>query len=425
MDFNTLLIRLGIDPSNFVNKANEPIKTDTGFIYEVEQDVKERKCPYCNGERVNINDHDTVEIDCSQTDYITDTLRIRKVRLICKDCKKTFTPTIPGISRYYKTSDQTIDMIKNDFYKMLSFSDIAKRYNLTVSRIIQLFDKLFNRVPRKTLPFVLCIDEKKFKEEINQNYCCILYDFDSGSIVDVVKNRQLAYLEEYFSNISERERNGVKYYISDMFDSYKTIRRRYFPKALHVVDLFHVVKLLTQAINSIRIKAMKTYDTDTIEYSFMKRHWKLFLCRKEDIPVNKTFLHKKTGLEYPLYDMVFRCVIKDETLNKGYNILQDLYHYNHKDSFTDAFEFVLYIADRLILSGNDSLETVGHSYKRWAAEIANGLAYSQSNRRFTNTIAEANNNHIQTIVKIAYGYHNFERFRKRVLLIRTYKKDLK
>ena len=37
MDFNTLLLRLGISPDNFINKDNEPIPTSNGFIYDLEQ----------------------------------------------------------------------------------------------------------------------------------------------------------------------------------------------------------------------------------------------------------------------------------------------------------------------------------------------------------------------------------------------------
>ena len=36
MDYNSLLLRLGLNPSNFVNRVNEPIKTEQGFIYEVD-----------------------------------------------------------------------------------------------------------------------------------------------------------------------------------------------------------------------------------------------------------------------------------------------------------------------------------------------------------------------------------------------------
>jgi transposase len=37
--------------------------------------------------------------------------------------------------------------------------------------------------------------------------------------------------------------------------------------------------------------------------------------------------------------------------------------------------------------------------------------------RLTNTKMEATNNLVKTVIKEAYGYRNFERFRKRALLI--------
>lgn len=424
MNFNTILLRLGLDPDDFVNKLSEPIRTKEGFIYEADQEIKERICPYCHSHKVIIHDHDIIEVNCSQTDQIRDILRIRKTRLMCKDCKKTFTPDISGIDRYSRISRQSLDMIINDFFKPMSFTAIGERYGLSVNRIIQIFDEKISFVPRKTLPGTLCIDEKRFAEEFNQKYCCVLYDFDSGMITDVIRNRQLPYLEEYFSSIKESERNRVRYFISDMNDPYRSIKKKYFPKALHIVDLFHVIRLLNEAVRKIRVKAMNRYGKEKLEYGFMKRHWKLFQCRKEDIP-NKMYMHRKSGLEYPLSDLLLRCVFKDHLLNEAYNILQDIYHYKERFySFTEAFEFIMYIADRLLISGDELLEAVGRSYRKWAAEIANGLSYSQNGRRFTNGIAECDNNHIDTLIKIAYGYHNFERFRKRVLLIRTYKKDL-
>ena len=36
MNFNTILYRLVIDPSYFINRFIEPIKTEYGFIYDVE-----------------------------------------------------------------------------------------------------------------------------------------------------------------------------------------------------------------------------------------------------------------------------------------------------------------------------------------------------------------------------------------------------
>jgi len=424
VNFNTILMRLGLNPDCFINEDNEPIKMPGGFIYEVRQRSDIRYCPYCNCSDAIINDYDYVEINCSETDYIKDILRIKKVRFKCKKCNRTFTPLISGIDRYSKISNQTVNMIVKDFTKMISFADISKRYDLSTSRVIQIFDEKIKFVPRRSMPFALCIDEIRFNEEINQKYCCVLYDFDRKEIVDIVSNRQLAYLNEYFESIPESERNHTKYFISDMYDGYKTISHKHFKKAIHVVDLFHVISQLTRAVNKVRVKVMKRIGKGNIEYSFMKAHWKFFLCRKENIP-NKYYCSKLTGEAFKYDDMVFRCILKDQKLLEGYNILQDLFHYNqYFFSFNESYEFITNISNRLILIGNEEFEEVGRTYKKWSVEIANGLAKSQSGRHYTNGIAESINNHLKTIIKTAYGYHNFNRFRKRAMMILTYKKDL-
>ncbi|MBQ9035986.1 MAG: transposase, partial [Erysipelotrichaceae bacterium] len=325
MDFNTILIRLGIGSENFTNKVVDPIKTIDGFIYEVEQRKDDRTCPFCRCDKAEINGYYFTEINCSETDQIKDILRIKKIRFKCKNCGKTFSPEIRGIERYSKTSVQTVNMIVKDFGKLLTFAQIAEKYGLTKSRVIQIFDEHVKYVPRRTMPMVLCIDEIRFKGELNQNYCCVLYDFEKRNIVDIIKNRQMAYLDEYFTDISEKERNNVRYFISDMYDGCRTVRSRYFTKAIHIVDLFHVITQLTNAVNRIRVKALNNDPKNTVKYNFMKTHWKAFLCRKEDIP-DKFYTSRKNCLSYHYDDLVFECVETDKYLLEAYNCLQDLYH---------------------------------------------------------------------------------------------------
>ena len=424
MDFNTLLYRLGIDPDCFINKLNEPIKTGNGFIYEVEQRKDERSCPYCGSKKAYVQGYRYVQINCSETDQMRDILRIKKVRFRCKGCDRTYTNPINGIERHSRVSLQTVSMIVKDFTKKITFKDIGIRYGFTTARILQIFDEKIKYVPRRPMPFVLCIDEIRFKGDHDQNYCCVLYDFERREITDIIANRQLAYLEEYFKGIRESERNHTKYFVSDMYDGYRTVRRKYFPRALHIIDLFHVISQMTRAVNMIRVKAMKRVDEDSLEYRFMKNRWKLFLSRREDIP-DKFYTSRKTGEIYHYDDLVFRCILKDKDLLEAYNALQDLYHYNqYFFTFEEALRFIDGFADRLVAFGDETLETVGYTYRKWAVEIANGLAGSQSGRHYTNGIAESINNHLKTIIKTAYGYHNFERFRKRAMMIITYKKDM-
>ena len=120
--------------------------------------------------------------------------------------------------------------------------------------------------------------------------------------------------------------------------------------------------------------------------------------------------------------MVYRCILKDQTLLEGYNILQDLFHYSYTDTFNESLIFIDSISERLLLAGNELLESVGRSYRKWRIEIADVIARNQTRLHISNSVAESINNYLKTITKTAYGYHNFERFRKRSLLICRYEK---
>ena len=54
MNSTTFLIRFGISPDGFELNNFEPIKTDKGFLYYIEQSKKHIDCPYCNCKNVFI-----------------------------------------------------------------------------------------------------------------------------------------------------------------------------------------------------------------------------------------------------------------------------------------------------------------------------------------------------------------------------------
>ena len=55
MDFNTFFVRFGLDSSNFTNKPVEIIETPTGYIYEADEEYKQRICPNCNHQFLHIH----------------------------------------------------------------------------------------------------------------------------------------------------------------------------------------------------------------------------------------------------------------------------------------------------------------------------------------------------------------------------------
>lgn len=420
MDFNTFLIRFGLDPNNFVNAFVDPIITPTGFIYELVQKADIRICPHCNSNKAYVNDYDIIEIGCSYNDHIEEKLRIKRVRFKCSKCHRTFTPDLVGITPHCQITEVQRKLITADFTRKLTFAQIADKYHLSSSRIIQLFDTLVPYVPRLKMPRVLCVDEIKFSSELDQKYICVLSNFESGELVDITRNRQLPYLRDYFTSIPLKERENTLVFISDMYEAYDTICRSFFPKAIHVIDLFHVLTQLTNAVNRIRTRVMNSYaEKGSPIYNFMKAHWECFLCRLNKIP-DKFYTYKKTGEMFHYDDMVFKCIKTNETLWTGYNTLQELFKYSSCSDYEDALNFIHRIVTKLQNSQDQILISVAKTYHAWRYEIANGLAKSQRVFKYTNAIAEVNNSHLKTILKAAYGYRSFDRFRKRALLISTW-----
>jgi transposase len=106
----------------------------------------------------------------------------------------------------------------------------------------------------------------------------------------------------------------------------------------------------------------------------------------------------------------------------GYLALQDLFHFPYYSNYEESLKFIEFLSQKLDNSFSILLKKVGETYHRWRFEIANAFTVGNKEIRYTNAIAECLNNQLKTIIKSAYGYHNFERFRKRAILITTYRK---
>lgn len=420
MNFNTFLLTFGLNPDDFVDIPVEPIKIEGGFIYELEQVDGDRTCSICGSKDCYKKDYRYIEIRNNENALESNYLRIRKIRYKCNKCGKTFTKPLTGINSYNKIDNKTKDLIFNETLEPISFSSIARKYSVSISTVINIFDERAKIVPRRLMPEVICIDEIKFDDDPEHKYVTVITDFERKEIVDIIRSRQMSYLREYFSNIPLKEREKTKVFISDMYEAYDTICRQYFPNAIHIIDLFHVITQLTNAVNKIRTQVMNlNTEKGSVQYNFMKQHWKYFLCRKKMIP-NKYYTVKATGEVFHYSDLVFECHNLRQDFYESYECLQDLLSYSTFFTYEESLKFILRIVSRLESTNNLMLYGVAKTYRKWRYEIANGFDKKSRYKKYTNAIAEGLNNQLKTIIKSAYGYHNFDRFRKRSMLIMTY-----
>ncbi|RRD20804.1 transposase, partial [Fusobacterium canifelinum] len=88
-----------------------------------------------------------------------------------------------------------------ELQKNISLTSIAKRYNISISSVQKVMNNCYSdfKVNKKYLPRAICIDEFKSVKNIDGAMSFVFADYQSKSIIDIVEDRRLHSLTEYFS----------------------------------------------------------------------------------------------------------------------------------------------------------------------------------------------------------------------------------
>ena len=123
-----------------------------------------------------------------------------------------------------------------------------------------------------------------------------------------------------------------------------------------------------------------------------------------------TVHHIKHLKEYPELSEVY--LAKDLFCNKMLKLHEREETENSIDFFINNFS----------KSTSIELNNIAKTFSNWKEEIINAYSKNSFGIVLTNAIAESNNNYIQKMINIGYGYSNFPRLRKRILYMSSNRK---
>ncbi len=212
-------------------------------------------CPFCGGAELTIKDYRKKKIKHSISTNTPCYIIYNARRYKCKYCDTCF---------YEKESLYTIySVLRQLLNHTNTFTDVARNLNLSITNVMKIFDAHVE-CRRLQLPKILCFDEFYRSKKSKNKYAFVMTDFSNNKIVDVFYSRHKDNLDSYFSNIQQKERDSVEYIVIGMWDTYKNLAELRFKNAKIVVDSFHVIKHLNDAMISIRLKIMQKYDKKII-----------------------------------------------------------------------------------------------------------------------------------------------------------------
>ena len=419
MSINNSILKL-------LNMKDKNLNFNENFV--VEREIKNKRCLVILGYLKNdfeycpccgcINEDTIIKkgtrnslIKINKHAELTTYLDLTKQRYKCKNCNKKFYATTLEVDYRCHISNQVKLAILNCAKEMMCKSLIARLYNVSDNTVQSIFDTVYynDTVYKDFLPKAICIDEFTFKKK---TYAFNICNAKNGKTIDLVLDRTTNNLDKYFSHYTEKARKRVKFVVMDMYSPYIDLIKKWFPNAKIIIDLFHIVQLLTKSLNKTRINVMNENKDDRNKF---KRYWRFILKSRFDLDSstwNKFRCFKNLMTEI---DVVNYLLSKDKFFENSYDLYQDiLYHLQHRN-----YEGFNKVINKEYKNISKQMQTTLSTLKKYSKYIRNTLEYS-----YSNGVMERNNNTCKLIKRISFGFRNFRNMKSRIMIITNiFRKD--
>ena len=362
----------------------------------IELPVKEHTCPCCGTKTTKVHDYYTQPITDIPIQFKPTKIIYKKRRYECPNCHKSFYEDNSIVNKYARKTTRLAGYIVNELRNLDSISNISKKTNVDPGYISRMLPYL--AVTNTHLPRVLCIDEFKGNAG-NYKYQVALIDGETHDVVDILECRHKHALCEYFKKFPKEQLNNVKYFVTDLWETYKDISFTYFKKAKILADHFHWARYACNALDKIRIEVQSNLPKDERKYFKHSRY--LLLSRLCNIKEER-------------YDELNNMLVNySENLRIAYREKEDILNILHSTDNSDLkIKKLSEWIKRNLESDIPQLKECAKTYQHWYIEIKNSLEVP-----YSNGATEGFNNKIKVLKRVCFGIRNFTNFKARIMLL--------
>jgi len=316
----------------------------------------------------------------------------QKRRYRCTACGKRFYESNYLLPKWHRITNRLALFGMLQLGRKCSQTDIARELGISPSTVGRWLKLLDSGKPDK-LPKVLSIDEFRGNTERGK-FQCILTAPKEKAVLDILPTRNSTDLSEYFRSFSNRR--SVDYVVMDMNREYLALAKHHFPQAKVVIDRFHVVRYCTWALENVRRRIQKQLPGDRRKY--FKRSRKLLLTHMDKLsPDNKA--------------AVEQMLLVSPELREAYLLKEKFYEFMASSDATQAKARLTAFRAFALVADIPEFRACLSMLQNWEPYILNAFDCV-----YSNGFTEGVNNTIKVIKRIAYGYRNFDNFRRRILV---------
>ena len=230
-----------------------------------------------------------------------------------------------------------------------------------------------------------------------RKYSTIVYDLDRSHVVWVGLGKGRSTIDEFFTQqLSDYQRNRITWASCDMSLAYTEAIKHHCPNATLVIDRFHVVKALNEAVDTVRKEEWRSLEGDQ-RHTIKGLRWLLGMHSRNRTKAQTALLNKLRNSNRRIHRA---WLLKDE--------FERIWHYRYRGA---AQNFLKSWITAALKSRIPSMRKFVSTLKKHRNNI---LAFVK--RPLTNAVAEGINRVIKIVKNRASGFRSLESFADLIFL---------
>lgn len=364
-----------------------------GVLWDVEKLRSKNPCLRCGSGKTVRAGKITTTVREESIRGVALWLKIRKHRIYCKDCKKTFAEPVAGVWPRRRSTQRFRKSVAQACGRMTDLATVSRFHQVSHGFAYKVYYeqievKLREHVSRSEWPEVLGIDEHFFRRKSGvTEFVTMFTDAGEKRMFEMAHGKDGRSLMEQTLHIPGRE--NVKVVVIDMSSSYKSFARKMFPNAKLVADKFHVMRLITPQI----MKAGKEIHG-----------------HRQELKTRRKLLRSRVKLDYFVRSEIDQYLKNHKKLDELYRWKEKIYEFYRIKGYGRAVTAFNKLIEAMSKSGLEEIQKLLRTFKRWRHEIVRYFADG-----YTNAFTERMNGTGKLVQRRAFGYKSFRNYRLRVL----------
>jgi transposase len=237
----------------------------------------------------------------------------------------------------------------------------------------------------------LGVDEIAWRK--GHSYLTLVYQLDEGRkrLLWIGENREKETLEKFFHCLRPEQSEKVEFVCSDMWSAYLDVIARRAGNAVHVLDRFHIMRLLNKAIDEVRRTEAKQMEHDG--YEPILKHSRWCLLKRPENRTRKQTVKLKELLQYNLRSV------------KAHLQREDFQQFWEYKSPAWAGKFLDEWCIRVLRTNLDPMKKVARTLREHRELILN---WFKADGKLSAGTVEGFNNKAKLTMRKAYGYKSSE-----------------